>query len=103
MIKSKYKFKEGKNTAFFTCIHVMTKSKPILFVSHNDDLSWEFLCGATGHLDDEIKIISLEEATEIDNSINELADMPEGAYAERYGGRKCKQVEEQKKRNVKIS
>jgi hypothetical protein len=62
----------------------MTKSKPILFASHNDgDSSWEFTCGANGHPDEEIKIISLEEAADIDNSINELADMPEGVYAER--------------------
>jgi hypothetical protein len=84
MNKSEYKFKEKRNTACFTCVHVMTKSKPILFVSHNeDDSSWEFTCGANGHPDEEIKIISLEEATIIDNSINELADMREGVCAER--------------------
>ena len=83
MSKSKYKFKEKRNTACFTCIHVMTMSKPILFVSHDDDSSWEFTCGADGHSEDEIKIISLEEATDIDSSINELADMPEGVCAER--------------------
>ncbi|RUT80176.1 hypothetical protein [Ancylomarina longa] len=83
MNKSEYKFKEKKNTACFTCVHVMTKRKPILFVSHDDDSSWEFTCGANGHSDEEIKIISLEEATIIDNSINELANMSEGVCAER--------------------
>ena len=83
MNKSEYKFKEKKNTACFTCIHVILKTKPILFVSHNDDSSWEFMCGANGHLDEEIKIISLEEVTIIDNSINELSEIPEGVCAER--------------------
>jgi len=84
MLSTKYRFREDMNTACFTCVHVLTKSKPILFASHNDDdSSWEFTCGANGHPDEEIKIISLEEAADIDNSINELADMPEGVYAER--------------------
>jgi len=84
MNKSEYKFKEKRNTACFTCVHVMTKSKPIIFVSHNeDDSSWEFTCGANGHPDEEIKVISLEEATDIDHSINELAGMPEGVCAAR--------------------
>ncbi|GET35090.1 hypothetical protein PbJCM13498_39530 [Prolixibacter bellariivorans] len=83
MDKSRYKFEEEMNTACLTCVHVMTKSKPILFVSHDDDSSWEFSCGANGHSEEEIKIISLEEATDIDGSINELASMPEGVCAER--------------------
>jgi hypothetical protein len=61
----------------------MTKSKPILFVSHNYDSSWEFTCGANEHSDEEIKLISLEEVSNIDNSINDLANMPEGFCAER--------------------
>jgi len=83
MSESIYKFKEKKNTACFTCVHVMRKNKPILFVCHDDDSSWEFSCGANRHSDDEIKIISLEEATDIDSSINELANIPEGISAER--------------------
>lgn len=80
---SQYKIKEKRNPACFTCVHVMTKSKPILLVSNDDDSSCEFTCGTNGHPDGEVKIISLEEAADIDNLINELAVIPEGVCAER--------------------
>ena len=79
-----YKFKEKENTACFTCDHVMNKEKPILFVSHDsDDSSWQFLCGTENHTDANIKIISIKQATEIDNTINDLYEMPVGLCAER--------------------
>jgi len=83
MNKSEYRFNEKRNTACFACVHVMAKSKPILFVNHDDDSYWQFTCGANGHPDEDIRIISLEQATEIDNSINEIADLPECVCAER--------------------
>ncbi len=82
--KKEYKFKEPKNTACFVCDHVMQKERDILFVSHDkEDSSWQFLCGQNDHSDDNIKIISIEEATEIDNTINDLFELPEGICAER--------------------
>ncbi len=82
--KSEYRFREKENTACFTCDHVMNKEKPILFVSHDSvDSSWQFLCGIDGHTDSNIKIISLKQATELDSTINDLFEMPEGLCAER--------------------
>ncbi len=82
--KSEYKFKEPKNTACFVCDHVLSKKRDILFVTHdNDDSSWQFLCGGDDHSEANIKIISMEQATDLDSTINDLFEMPEGVGAER--------------------
>lgn len=82
--KTEYKFKEAKNTACFVCNHVLSKERDILFVTHDkDDSSWQFLCGEDGHTENNIKIISISEAVDLDNSINDLFEMPEGIGAER--------------------
>lgn len=82
--RNKYRFQEPKNAACFVCDHIMNKKRPVLFVSHDkEDSSWQFLCGETDHNDDNIKIISLNEMTEIDDSVNDLYEMPIGFGAER--------------------
>ena len=48
-----------------------------------DDSSWQFLCGQTDHSDESIRIISMKEATELDQTVNDLFEMPEGICAER--------------------
>ena len=82
--KTDYKFKEPKNTACFVCNHVLEKNRPILFVSHeSNDGSWQFLCGENDHSEENIRIISIEEAIKLDSTLNELYEMPEGFGAER--------------------
>ena len=82
--KSEYKFKEPKNTACFVCDHVLNKERDILFVTHDkDDSSWQFLCGDDNHTESNIKIISMEQATDLDFTINDLFEMPVGFGAER--------------------
>ena len=82
--KAVYRFKESKNTACFVCDHVMKKDRPILFVCHDkEDSYWQFLCGQSDHSDENIKLISLEEVTLIDESVNDLFEMPLGVCAER--------------------
>lgn len=79
-----YKFDAPENTACFVCDHVMHRQRPILFVTHEkEDGYWQFLCGQMDHTDANIKIISLRQATDIDQSINDLYEMPLGIGAER--------------------
>lgn len=81
---SEYKFEDPENTACFVCDHVMNRQRPILYVAHfASDSYWQFTCGQSDHADENIKIISLLHATQIDNSINELYEMPLGVGAER--------------------
>jgi len=79
-----YKFKEPKNTACFVCNHVLNKERSLLFVTHDkEDSSWQFLCGEYDHTEENIRIVSLEQVTALDNSVNDLCEMPVGIGAER--------------------
>lgn len=78
-----FKFKDPKNKACFVCSHVYGKSKPILYVTHDSDGYWQFLCGEDHHNEDHIKVISLLQAVTLDATINDLYEMPLNAGAER--------------------
>jgi hypothetical protein len=83
-IDTPYLFSDPENTACFTCVHVLEGNSPILHVTHDeDDGGWQFLCGQESHTEEDAKIISIKEATEIDPSINGLYEMPLGVGAER--------------------
>lgn len=81
--KFQYKFKEPENTACFTCVHVINKEKDILYVSHDKDGDWQFLCGEEGHTEKDAKLVSLKSITELDESVNDLFEMPFNVGAER--------------------
>ena len=80
-----FKFEDAPETACFVCNHVFAKERPTLYVTHDqEDGFWSFLCGHDDHPNDEdYKIISLKQATAIDERINELYEMPLGIGAER--------------------
>lgn len=80
-----YKFNYPKNTACFVCKHVLNKQRPILYITHEaEDGFWQFLCGHDDHPnDDDYQVISLEQVTAIDESINDLYEMPVGIGATR--------------------
>ncbi len=73
-----FAFKEAPNTAVLTCTHVIDENKPILYVLHDSDGDWQFLCGQDNHSEKNAKIISLKNAVELDNTINDLFEMPAG-------------------------
>ena len=79
---SDFQFTDDPNTACFSCVHVLEEGKPILSVTHDHDGGWQFLCGQE-HDEEEAKIISLKQATEIEPSVNGLYAMPTGVGAER--------------------
>ncbi|MFK7755697.1 MAG: hypothetical protein AB8B53_02070 [Flavobacteriales bacterium] len=83
MKTNSYKFSEPRNTACFTCTHVLKEDSFILYVSHDSEGDWQFLCGADHHEYSQAVVISLQQATELDSSINELHNMPRGVAAER--------------------
>ena len=81
--KSNYKFKEQKDTACFTCNHILDDKQEILYVSHDNDSSWQFLCGNNNHSEEDARIVSIEQITKIDTTVNYLYEMPNGICAER--------------------
>jgi hypothetical protein len=81
--ETEFKFKESKTTACFVCNHVLDKKRPILYVTHDAEGDWQFLCGEDDHTEDNVKIISLMQAVELDKTTNELYEMPANVGAER--------------------
>lgn len=78
-----YRFLEPRNTLVITTQNIIKKSAKVLIVSHDeDDGMWEFL---DGDMVDEnnAAIVSLEEMICMDDSINELFDLPLGWVAYR--------------------
>lgn len=81
--KSSFLFNEKENTACFTCNHILDELKPVLYVTHDEDGYWQFLCGLEEHKTENGRIISLKEITGVDVTVNNLFEMPEGVGAER--------------------
>jgi len=78
-----FPFPDSPDTASFTCCHVLNHEKPILYVSHDNDGYWQFLCGSEHNLSDS-KTVSLLSIYKSDSSIGLLlAQMKCGYYAER--------------------
>ena len=79
----KFPFREPENTAVITCCHIIENGADILYVSHDaEDGMWQFLCGGT-HLQEQAKVVSLNEIFMLDNTVAELADVPYGYIAAR--------------------
>jgi len=81
--KNNYKFKDSENTGCIVCNHVLSKERPILYVAHDGEADWQFLCGQNDHTEENAKIISLKQVTELDQTINDLYEMPIKVGAER--------------------
>jgi len=78
-----YKFELPKDTISFSCSHVIDAGKEILYVSHDEEGDWQFMCGDSDHETETGKLICLEHITELDSSVNELYNLPIGYVAER--------------------
>lgn len=81
LMKIDFPFSDTPDTACFTCCHVLNGNKPILYVSHDEDGYWQFLCGGR-HTQADAKIVSLAEILKIDSSMAALAELNYGEFAE---------------------
>ena len=81
MDNREFPFADAPNTACFTCCHVLEENKPILYVSHDEDGYWQFLCGGT-HKEEDARIVSLAKILSIDETMGDLAELDYGEYAE---------------------
>jgi hypothetical protein len=81
-------FDQAPNVAAVTTRQVINNCLPILRVTHySDDQSWAFVCGTTDKAEDG-KVISMDEALELDLTLRTIADLPPGwtAWREKVGG-----------------
>ncbi|MBQ8724149.1 MAG: hypothetical protein IJY74_00580 [Oscillospiraceae bacterium] len=81
MNNKKFPFADALDTVCFTCRHVLEDNKPILYVSHDEDGFWQFLCGGN-HTEDDARIVSLAEILSIDESMEDRAELNYGECAE---------------------
>lgn len=72
---------EAEATACFTCRHVLEEHKPILYVSHDEDGYWQFLCGGS-HKEEDARVVSLASILNIDETMGDLAGLDYGECAE---------------------
>ena len=78
-----FAFKDTPDTACIICQHVLDGKNPITFISHDEeDGMWQFLC-SEDHILEDVRLISLAEAFQIDGSIGQVADLPRGFVMER--------------------
>ena len=78
-----YRFIDEKNTMVITTRKIINREKPILLVSHDeDDGMWEFLDGSEVEEEDAL-VVALYEIVELDDSVNNIADLPVGWVAYR--------------------
>ncbi|MGY3211346.1 DUF4262 domain-containing protein [Mucilaginibacter sp. HD30] len=76
---SDFKFYEERNVAVFTTEQAFD-GDAILYVYHNEDGDWQFHTSLNPNLDDS-KVVSLEQITQIDPSINEIYYLQYGWHA----------------------
>ena len=70
------------NLAVLACDHVLKQAAPILLVVRDEDDCWQFLCGGE-HEDDQCHDIRVGLLASTDASLNEIAGLAAGQYAER--------------------
>lgn len=79
-----FDFRDPPNTAAFICEHVAA-GDPILYVSHDEDGDWQFLCGRT-HGEDAAEralLVCLADVVRRDPGLNSLASLCRDHHAER--------------------
>ena len=76
-----FKYREAKNLATFTTKQWLDLNKPILRVVHEVDGDWLFLTG--DQLQEDIKIVALEELILRDKTLNDVFNLDYGQAADR--------------------
>lgn len=75
-------FKDYSKKAVFTCLHIIEHNSPILYVKHDNDGDWQFLCGEN-HTTKDARIVALQEMINIDPSVSKISNLKRGQTAVR--------------------
>ena len=81
-MKYSFPFADSPDVAVFTCCHITDEGEPVLYVSHDDDGYWQFLCGGH-HSNEDARLVSLQYIYKLDNTVGETAELGDGQSAER--------------------
>lgn len=77
------KFTDELNTAVITTKYVLEDKSPILSVFHYEDGYWQFSGLEEDLLDEDFRVVALEEIINLDTSVLEVSDLPYGGEAHR--------------------
>jgi hypothetical protein len=75
-------FDQARNTAVITTASIVDDGMPILSVARDLDGGWQFLDGCDVQID-KARVIALEEALSLDDSLREIANLPLGSSVTR--------------------
>ena len=80
----RFEFTDPPNTQAFICRHVAA-GQPVLYVSHDEDGDWQFLCGRIHDFarGERPMLVCLEDAVRLDPGLNALAGLCTSHHAER--------------------
>jgi hypothetical protein len=82
-MKPHWPFDQGPRVAALTSRQVIEQGLPILSVVHYaEDEDWAFTCGTTDASED-MRVIAMEQALNIDQTLAEIAELPPGWGATR--------------------
>ena len=97
---NKKKFRESENTAVFTTKFVISDKKDITLVIHNaTDNTWEFYSDDPyTNYESVVKIVSLKNIIDLDNSVLQVADMKGGYLARRKSKHQSWVIEKHKEK-----
>ncbi|WP_042203229.1 hypothetical protein [Paenibacillus camerounensis] len=74
-------FEDLPNVAVLTLEKIMNRESPVLYVTHDaEDGMWQFLDGNKIN-EEEARLLSLMEMVNIDSTLTELFDLPQGWMA----------------------
>jgi len=79
-----YGFSEDRHLGVYVCAHVAARA-PILYVSHDADGDWQFLCGQRHEDAEGARLICLEQVVAADPTLNAIAALPSGQQSVRDG------------------
>lgn len=85
LVAERFEFDAPRNATAFVCGRVRDGA-PVLYASHDEDGDWQFLCGADHSVPaegDGAAVFCLECVVARDQSLNEVAGLEPGRYAER--------------------
>ena len=75
------KFIEPLTTAVFTTKYIIEEGSPIVYVSHDEDGSWQFHGPENNVAIEAARLVALGEIIELDPSVLEVSEMPTGSKA----------------------
>lgn len=81
-MKKEFPFTDAPDTACFTCRHILDDKEPVLYISHDEDGYWQFLCGRKHHSISDGRIVSLAYMVEAAPEITDLVQLDYGYCAE---------------------